>query len=521
MNRMNKLLTDGPESYELTSDEKAWLTTVLADIITGSGTDLSYWKPDVNVDGLLSWSKSKSVVTPTSRYIIPKLRIQNSDGAWQASFDGGATYQTIEGNVAASGKVGPSGITPQFRINSTTNYWEVSIDEGATFTSLNVSATGPQGDNGTDGVSPSITAESIANGHRVIITDATHPATNPLTFDVMNGQDGAGASYTFDTNTLSGAGTAGSPYGVSDTWILNHHFATSAGLTEGLQYAMTNAGWAEVETGLTSVVTDGTTVSGDGSSTAQIGLTKTVTDEIAKIADKLEAPVNGESNIKIYGYEVNGSADTAKWLDISNRWATSQDVDNALYGTNQLKERYIDPIGNAVNVLTAASAGWNGASANALSEAKTWVNQQNFATSAGLDANKQYAMTTNGWSDFTIPSTSGYLPLSGGAVSGQLEVHGGSNFDTDFIKLTREGNSCGARIGLGSDSTNGTLALKTFNAQGQNTVQVNVKYNTNNNELVQVQKGGNEVGYLIPAKIHQGSYTPSENDGILHIILES
>lgn len=121
----------------------------------------------------------------------------------------------------------------------------------------------------------------------------------------------------------------------------------------------------------------------------------------------------------------------------------------------------------------------------------------------------------------TIDYVSGnYLPTSGGTVSGQLEVHGGSNFDSQFIKLTREGNSCGARIGLGSDTTNGTLALKTFNGQGQNTVQVNIKHNTNNNELIQVQKGGSDVGFLIPA-VTATTTAGLTNDGILHIILES
>ena len=115
---------------------------------------------------------------------------------------------------------------------------------------------------------------------------------------------------------------------------------------------------------------------------------------------------------------------------------------------------------------------------------------------------------------------SSFLQLSGGTVSGQLEVHGGSNFDTQFIKLTREGNSCGARIGLGNDTTNGTLALKTFNSQGQNTVQVNIKHNTNNNELIQVQKGGSDIGFLIPA-VTATTTAGLTNDGILHIILES
>lgn len=159
----------------------------------------------------------------------------------------------------------------------------------------------------------------------------------------------------------------------------------------------------------------------------------------------------------------------------------------------------------------------NDASANALSAAETWVNQQNFATSAGLDANKQYAMTTNGWADFVVPSTSGYLPLSGGTVSDQLVVSGGSTFDQQFLKIIREGVNGYGRMGLGQY---GSLALKVDDANSH-TTQVNISPNTTNDQLIQVQHNGSEAGYLIPAKIHQGSYTPTSADGILHIILES
>ena len=207
-----------------------------------------------------------------------------------------------------------------------------------------------------------------------------------------------------------------------------------------------------------------------------------------------------------------------------------------------------------INTLTAASAGWN----NKVDKPTSLVNQYLVLRTDG-DGN------VSGWCDFqdqsyskseaqrTFVSTANidtttlsgdgksvstklgvktdviatrdyvsgnYLPTSGGTVSGQLEVHGCSNFDSQFIKLTREGNSCGARIGLDSDTTNGTLALKTFNGQGQNTVQVNIKHNTNNNELIQVQKGGSDVGFLIPA-VTATTTDGLTNDGILHIILES
>lgn len=44
---------------------------------------------------------------------------------------------------------------------------------------------GPAGANGTDGVSPTVTIEAITGGHRVTITDASHP--NGQSFDVMDG----------------------------------------------------------------------------------------------------------------------------------------------------------------------------------------------------------------------------------------------------------------------------------------------------------------------------------------------
>lgn len=172
-------------------------------------------------------------------------------------------------------------------------------------------------------------------------------------------------------------------------------------------------------------------------------------------------------------------------------------------------------IGVSADYATKAYA--NEASAYALSAAETWVNQQNFATSAGLDADKQYAMTTNGWTDFVVPSTSGYLPLSGGTVSDQLVVSGGSTFDQQFLKIIREGVNGHGRMGLGQY---GSLALKVDDANSH-TTQVNISPNTTNDQLIQVQHNGSEAGYLIPAKIHQGSYTPTSADGILHIILES
>ena len=185
---------------------------------------------------------------------------------------------------------------------------------------------------------------------------------------------------------------------------------------------------------------------------------------------------------KYLGYYLDSSSHTSGWVDLSDTFYTKSSSDG----------RYIK----------------KGAEAN------------NWLCNAFIAENGVYVTPDGAQEKIHVGLSGDYLPKTGGTVSGQLEVHGGSNFDSQFIKLTREGNSCGARIGLGSDTTNGTLALKTFNTQGQNTVQVNIKYNSNS-ELIQVQKDGNTVGHLIPAVVHQGSYTPSSDDGILHIVVEN
>ena len=48
---------------------------------------------------------------------------------------------------------------------------------------------GPSGRDGSDGVSPDVSIETITDGHRVTITDKTHPTGQ--SFDVMDGQDGS------------------------------------------------------------------------------------------------------------------------------------------------------------------------------------------------------------------------------------------------------------------------------------------------------------------------------------------
>lgn len=196
------------------------------------------------------------------------------------------------------------------------------------------------------------------------------------------------------------------------------------------------------------------------------------------------------------------------------------DVDQLYDGLGDFEEVWDEYSGNFVNKPSGAGVANKYFLYNTFGGPDPWTDANNWLCNAFIGENGVYVTPEGAQDKIHVGLSGDYLPKTGGTVSGQLEVHGGSNFDSQFIKLTREGNSCGARIGLGSDTSNGTLALKTFNTQGQNTVQVNIKYNSNS-ELIQVQKDGNTVGHLIPAVVHQGSYTPSSDDGILHIVVEN
>ena len=112
---------------------------------------------------------------------------------------------------------------------------------------------------------------------------------------------------------------------------------------------------------------------------------------------------------------------------------------------------------------------------------------------------------------------SSFLPTSGGTVSGELVVSASTEtFDSSYVKCVNNGNEGYSRFGVGSY---GEAIINSVN--GNNNVKVNVKYSSaNNNELIQVQKDGTDIGFLIPA-VTSTTTAGLTNDGILHIILES
>lgn len=464
---------------------------------------------------------------------MPLLQIDATNAHWQVSYDG-QVWQDVPNTPVASGVDGKDGITPHIGEN---NHWYIGEDD------TGVSATGPQGPkgdtglqgekgdqgeigpvgpkgdvgpqgeqgpkgdkgdtgpqglqgiqgekgdtgpqgpkgdkgepgkdgtNGKNGISPTVSTEQITGGNRVTFT---YDNGKTESIDVMNGRDGAGASYTFDSTTLSGNGNT-EPFGVN-----TNYFATKTWVDQ--QGFLKNTDLTNYATKTYANETSAAALSQAESWVEQQGYLTSIPDTYATKSYTDEASANALSEAKT--------------------WVEGQDYLKNIDLTDYATKTYVDT-----------------ASAAALSQSKSWVEQQKFVTSAyDFDANKQYAMTSTGWKEVEVSSIGDYLPLSGGTVSGELVVSG-NNFDAQFLKLTRESVNAYSRIGLES---NGELALKSYNGSG-NSTQINVspESNATNDKLVQVKRDEKDVGYLIPAKIHQGSYTPTSADGILHIVLES
>lgn len=541
MSELNKIVTNFPMS--LSQDENRNLALTLSAVLEGGGGGVAnaIWKPAVDQDGLMTWSWD---TFPDSARPPEAVNIKGPRG------ESGAPGR--DGTDGTNGTNGENGKTPQIQINSSNAHWEWRYSGASEWTDLGVvasGAVGPQGlpgvsgasgapgAKGEDGYSPSVATSEIPastehpqGGTSVTITDKT----GQHQFEVWNGINGEGATV----NLLDGSGIHIEQNGTNYTISVSADYALKSELPD---------------------VTDMATKTWVG----EQGYLTAIPDTYATKDYANNASANALSQASAWV----GSQGYLTQADLAD-YATETWVGEQGFLTQSALDNY------ATETYVAD------ASAETLSQAKTWVNQQNFATSADLatrvmipdsaDANlkNKYLVlrtkadgTVDGWTDFNDQSYSkteadgryiqqtfigntlsgtganannklgvnteviptkdwlddNYLPTSGGTVSGQLEVHGGSNFDQQFLKLTREGVTGHARLGLGQY---GALALKADDSN-QHTTQVNISPNSSNDQLIQVQHNGDAVGNLIPAQIHQGSYTPTSADGILHIVLES
>ena len=294
--------------------------------------------------------------------------------------------------------------------------------------------------------------------------------------------DYAPKSVTATVNTLTAASAGwnevSAKLGTAQYATDSAKFVTSSDstITGTKQYALTTTGWAEVSTTIPNITaTSG--ISADGFS---IGLTNTAIGAITSVSSKVDIPDTTQTDLNnnylIYS-TLTGAGTTTGWMPLSANYYSKSEANGTFVATANIDTTTLSGDGKSVST-------------------KLGVKTDVIATTDYVN--------------------SSFLPTSGGTVSGQLVVSGGSTFDQQFLKITREGVNGYARLGLGQY---GALALKTDDSNSH-TTQVNISPNASNDQLVQVQHNGGAVGYLIPA-VTATTTAGLTNDGILHIILES
>lgn len=340
----------------------------------GGGTStVGYWRPSVDDSGDISWAwslESTATVPDTTNIKGPS------------------------GTNGVDGKNGADGISPTFTITPTEGGTRVTISGAQGENSFDVlsGAQGPQGEKGykgDDATPLTATTATIANGTQVTISYTS--GGDPLAqFNVLNGASGQNGKdgtngtsvYLDNVSTVAGGTQVTLGWGTSDTSA----FVIPSGA------AGTNG-----KDGVSPTIT--TTELSPSEQHPQGGFAVTITDETGSQTINIWNGNNGAgATVRlIEGTGIKIEADGSDYtIGVSADYALKSelpDVSDMATQTWVEEQGYLNSIPNTYATKDYA----NETSANALSAAETWVNQQNFVTSAGLAADTRYEMTNTGW----------------------------------------------------------------------------------------------------------------------------
>ncbi len=369
--KINKVLTN--QTQTLSNEELANVSASLSAILgQGSGGEqcASAWLPTITEDGDISWTLTSATIAPATANIMGPPGPTGQDGA-PGSDGADGTSVVLQSVIDVEG-----GKQVTLAWGETPSTSSFVIPSGTPGTN---GKDGKDGTDGTNGTSVHLDSVStVAGGTQVTLGWGT---SDTSAFVIPSGAAGAPGTNGKD-------GTDGED-GVSPTIS-----ATELGPTE-----------QHPQGGFAVTITDKT-----GSQTINIWNGNNGAGATVRLLEGTGIKIEADGS----DYTIGVSADYALKSELP-------DVTDMATKTWVSGQGYLTSIPDSY----ATKAYANEASANALSAAETWVNQQNFATSAGLAANKQFAMTTTGWKE-----------IQGGGGGTTYTAGEGISIDNDVISFS-------------------------------------------------------------------------------------
>lgn len=412
-------------------------------------------------------------------------------------------------------------------------------------------ATGPKGDEGdpgADGFSPIVEITEGTRQHTISITDKTHTATT-LINDGADGSNGKSVELSAnplnahlnwrqegDTNwTDTGYAVSGAvgPRGTAPT-VTSVENPNVGGYDVTFHYGDT------LEDEKTITVPSG--ISGVSGTSLAAYSNKVGKNTTVDIYDPVNDPTHQHpitSFVVSDGNDGTGAGSVTDIIGDNGIKAEALDAQNSKFKVSLSGHYYPE----ALSAYSAeyARAYWdsvNNTSVNFYDEFakkldkptypnKEWLystNSNNWCDAYNWLANRIVPEDgLSGWGDATnglyhFGISADYVATSGDTMTGELIMSGvQNNFDNQFVKCVVENVTPYCRFGA---TTAGRGAIKSYD--GNNRAQIWVDLNTSKGiPDIKATYNDGTIYQLIPMQVHTGSYTPSSDDGILHIVVES
>lgn len=432
---------------------------------------------------------------------------------------------------------GNDGKTPEFSANPVNAHllWKYSGDSNWTDFGFAMSGekgpqgeTGPRGLSGADGkegpagYSPQVTTASVNNdathnngGTEISITYKDDDSILTAKYTAWNGNNGEGATIALNGKDGIAISNNGSNYyaGLSADYLTavqsvsskltktsadtlyqakgDYVTSSSQVITGEKQYALTTAGWAEVQAGtsFTGVTTTGS-ISGGGVNNDTIGLLTSAENALTAVGNKVDKPSTTLNN-KYLVLRTNNDGSVSGWVDFNDN----------VYSKTEADGRYVATADVGTGLYYSGSTpklgvAWSALSGNIINSAKSANSAEYITNGTGYSGFNDISAKFGTLSSY-VPYSATVLPIgtSNTATNNSIAI-GTSNTANDLGFAVGQANTALKRsiaFGVNNYANDISLAIGYENSASGN--------NDNNQSAVNIA-----IGYANSAADHAAAF---------------